>query len=1049
MSQQKKLIRDFFGFQDIRNVRRDFGLQGVPVERVWKILDRLRLDALRSKKRREVQERNEALVALGGIRRRRAERIIQDRVSQRRLSEGRTITLPVKDFRKTIDRLYTRGRYLITIGDNHYVLSDRTYERLRRYISPTGVIMEAEEYEFGSDETLIQQIIRVPTFSIQKFNEPERALPEGAFFPYTHKLEGIDFTDLQIFTENDYDIEMVNNENCFLTALRVAGVDIEGVKQMCKGRTLPKKKIKDVAEKFGLYITVKKLDERNLDKYGNKDDKHIPLGLIENHYFLIKEMPITSYAINNYETVCEFDEWWKITKVKNGKYPNREEKKYIDSFNVVKQLLLNKSELLDEIDRSILIETIYQDKLLEIKDISINKHNVLENKQTTKKSKGEYQNVFFDFETITKGERHEAYLCRCDVIKKTWVGDDCGRDMLNELVEKYEGKGLRLFAHNAGYDIRFIFKYLSRPSLIMRSRSLLRGNAYFKKTPIIIQDTYAHIPMPLSGFGKTFKLDVSKEIIPYSIYTRENVEKRYITIQECLEGVSLEHRKMSICKASNEKQLHDLFLDNCRKWNCIDDGIVDIITYSAMYCKMDCEVLEKGYTKFKGWMEQITGLDLDEYVSLPSVANDAMGDCYEGVYQLSGIPREFIQGAMVGGRTMCAYNEKKIVKDTLVADFDAVSLYPSAMKRLGGYLKGEPKQLNHKQLNYDFLKKCDGYFIDIQILKVGKHLPFPLMSKVNDDGVRMFRNDMEGEVITIDKISLEDLIEFQGVEFKIIRGYYYDEGRNNILKDKIQYFFDERKRQKANGNPIQNVYKLLMNSSYGKTLLKPFEIETKYLHKNEVNKFVNRYYNHIRDFHKLTSNKWMVNVYKPIEQHFNNVSCGVEVLSMSKRIMNEVMCLADDLGINVYYTDTDSTHIDTDKIDLLSEEYRKKYGRELIGGDMGQFHSDFDSGILKGKNINAKQSIFLGKKCYLDVLTDGESDDVDYHIRMKGCSQDSIYYWCEKNDKTLLDLYTCLYEGESVELDQTCDGLKIKFDYTKDFGVMTKPDFSRKICFVK
>jgi len=31
---------------------------------------------------------------------------------------------------------------------------------------------------------------------------------------------------------------------------------------------------------------------------------------------------------------------------------------------------------------------------------------------------------------------------------------------------------------------------------------------------------------------------------------------------------------------------------------------------------------------------------------------------------------------------------------------------------------------------------------------------------------------------------------------------------------------------------------------------------------------------------------------------------------MSKRIMNEVMCLAEDLGIEIYYTDTDSMHID-------------------------------------------------------------------------------------------------------------------------------------------
>ena len=48
---------------------------------------------------------------------------------------------------------------------------------------------------------------------------------------------------------------------------------------------------------------------------------------------------------------------------------------------------------------------------------------------------------------------------------------------------------------------------------------------------------------------------------------------------------------------------------------------------------------------------------------------------------------------------------------------------------------------------------------------------------------------------------------------------------------------------------------------------------------------------------------------------------------MSKRIMNEVCCLSEDLKINIYYTDTDSMHIDKDSIELLSQEYFKKYNR--------------------------------------------------------------------------------------------------------------------------
>ncbi|OQS01892.1 hypothetical protein THRCLA_21575 [Thraustotheca clavata] len=73
------------------------------------------------------------------------------------------------------------------------------------------------------------------------------------------------------------------------------------------------------------------------------------------------------------------------------------------------------------------------------------------------------------------------------------------------------------------------------------------------------------------------------------------------------------------------------------------------------------------------------------------------------------------------------------------------------------------------------------------------------------------------------------------------------------------------------------------------------------------------------------------------------------VLDMSKHIMNEVMCLAEDIDATIWYHDTDSMHIDRDKLDLLAEEFRVKYRRELVGSGLGQFHSDFDLKGSKGE----------------------------------------------------------------------------------------------------
>ena len=73
--------------------------------------------------------------------------------------------------------------------------------------------------------------------------------------------------------------------------------------------------------------------------------------------------------------------------------------------------------------------------------------------------------------------------------------------------------------------------------------------------------------------------------------------------------------------------------------------------------------------------------------------------CYQNVYQVGGVPQVFIQKCIVGGRTMCRDNKKYNLKVCNVADYDVVSLYPSACERLGseygGFLKGtcKPKVL--------------------------------------------------------------------------------------------------------------------------------------------------------------------------------------------------------------------------------------------------------------------------------------------------------------------------------------------------------------------
>ena len=139
--------------------------------------------------------------------------------------------------------------------------------------------------------------------------------------------------------------------------------------------------------------------------------------------------------------------------------------------------------------------------------------------------------------------------------------------------------------------MRFIIKHLNQISLIERGKILLRGSAVFnirkgKHINIQIQDSYALIPEPLRKFGDMFKMDIEKEIMPYNLYTNENVKQKYIDVQECVSACKVQYKNMNIGEDIDEvkeKAFIDKFLSNCNKWNCLNEDKVDMIKYSSIY----------------------------------------------------------------------------------------------------------------------------------------------------------------------------------------------------------------------------------------------------------------------------------------------------------------------------------------------------------------------------------------------------------------------------------------------------------------------------------
>lgn len=943
-------------------------------------------------------------------------------------------SVKLDDVIDTINKKSFNKKNVISAGNKNITLNQTNQEKLKDAFRKS--YYEGEE-EIDSWTAFVGQVkSNNSSFSVSNVATAHTYNAwAGAWFKYNHKMD-FDFKSFGIYKvgeKTNYD------DSCLIDTFNVFGLDekkLEMLKIFVVNRNVPVCKLEEICDKLQVCIHLNKNDKRAKTVYGKKYETIYNIGLIENHYFPIMPINITSYAIKHYNDIKHLPEWNYIYKF-DGKYFKKDIKRTIDSFEAIKLLVENKETLLQEIDfsNSSISSSQFYDKVgdnittLEY-DSEINCIPVT----TSKLDKDEMENVFFDFETyLDDNNNHVPYLV-CYYIgneKHSFFGEYCAYNFLKSLK-----KNTRLIAHNANYDYRFLVKLLRGVNEISRGSRLIGCSGTFHNIKVEIKDSYHLISKPLRDFPSSFKLgNVVKEVMPYSLYNKETISKRFIDIDYVLDNFIDDKDK-------------EQFLNNIKRWNLQKDNTYDIVKYSEEYCFIDCDILQKGYNIFRTWMLETVSIDINKIMTIASLAHRYFVNegCYDGVFQLSGVPQIFIQGSVVGGRTMVSDNKKYSIEDR-VNDFDAVSLYPSAMKRMDGFLKGKPKVIDDK--SYDFISKQDGYFVDIIINSVGIKRSFPLMSFKNQEGIRMFSNDMVGKTIRVDKYSLEDLIKFHEITFDVIRGYYFNEGFNTRINTVIEFLFNERANKKKQGNPIQEVYKLIMNSGYGKSIMKPIDSETNIF--DDVKQFktyLSRNYNFVKEF-TYFGDKVKVKSIKPINDHYNIAHVGSMILSMSKRIMNEVMCSAEDNNIKLYYQDTDSIHIKDEDISKLSSIFKQKYNRDLIGKNLGQFHSDFQ---LDGcKDIIANASIFLGKKCYIDRLegidNNGEKQ-IDYHIRMKGIPNAVILYTSKKlGYANPFEMYKDLYEGKSIEFDLTNDGTKANFKMNKDYSVQTLEVFKRTIKF--
>ena len=909
------------------------------------------------------------------------------------------------------------------------------------------------------------------------------------------------------------------NVPCFTYALQMAGIPTETTDKILAfmgfQKRINRKQWTDICNEFNLRIHLRIVNEKgeidianqsNKGWYGPENGQEVHLAEYLNHMFIDEPLPITGFALRNWNTIYnlhkDVDHLVKTYKLKNGKPSIDKKRANIRSLDAIVAIdRVGGFESINATDEDVVTANVFGYEIQEPEPIACpyseksHTRTIEPDKRNNKEAAVKYPIFYADFETCKqpiddiKGVKARAVpfmLCitsQSGKWERTYTGFDCMDQLMEEITEKVKSYAV-IYFHNLGFDGNFLMKYADK-QMIKKGNKIMRIPLSYNGKIIELRDSYSLFPKKLASFPSSFPeafkgTDIQKEFFPYDYYTYERIEKclEYKEYQEWMcetggdceiddpptnrIGNYLECVKECRINADDKRTFAHNLVSTESLIGAAKDGWFNMIKYCQFYCLQDVRVLRTGFEAFaKATAADPINLNIHNFLTVPALADYYMKKNVfypnGNIKELNGPVQKFIQQAVYGGRCMTAYNKRHTITTPLY-DFDARSLYPSAMRRMFT-VEGAPEyyntpspdtiynahnlpdilihafEENQKQPTQE--KYISQFFVEIEITHVGIHRAFPLIVKREENKQT---NCNECVKMVVDMITLQDLITFQDISFKLGNGYIMKGNRDYRVQKVIQRLYDLRNEYKKTGNPTQEVIKLIMNSAYGKSIQKPIKSFLQFVKQDAFDWFVKDRYHQIHEITQIDDETYLFELAKQKSLQFNNCVFGVTVLSMSKRIMNEVMCLAEDEGINIYYQDTDSMHIEADKLNQLAEAFKEKYDRELIGDEMGQFHDDFDE--LK-HNPKAIVHISAGKKMYYDLLENDKGETAE-HYRLKGIPQQCIKNTAAKLFQgSVKALYEALYNGESIDFD-LLDG-KVCMVMDKSGHVHYKSSFNRAV----
>lgn len=904
----------------------------------------------------------------------------------------------------------------------------------------------------------------------------------GAFFNYLN-ISKLDLTRYQIIRKEDDAVE-INRKQCLLHCFELLGVSVSEINSIALSMSssyIPKNALKDISKiiqkQIIIHIYQNKTTNVRKQIYGKQFDQTINIAMFKSHFFIYELTIYNKYFIDNYEELNNIDNCNNIIRKNNGYYTIGV--KRCDSLYLVHKMFENGYFIKD----TSIITSLVGSKIID----SIPLDNI-ENEQ--KEHTYDHSNLdierdifYADCESDVSSGNHSVLMMgvvrQTDKYKKEpkiFILDKTGPKNLVSKFLSYIEKNCKfsgvpiIYFHNLKYDyMGLIKKYMIIKSECCKNNQIYSVKGFHYKFEFELRDSYKLINIKLDKFPSTFGLSINKqEAIAYKFYNKDNIQLNKHSVKTYIDSFDKEKDKQLFDKILNENK--DLF-----EYDSITNNF-NATKYYEYYLTYDCLVLRGGIEKYVSIIDEITGtnnkekLHLHSSLTISSLTNKYMGinKAFDDVYTVSGNLREYISNAIYGGRVNVCQEFKKQIINEDINDYDATSLYPSAIYRMCkemGIPKGTAKKIERFNIN-------DDYFIGrFKIIKINKKQQNPFIAVKTKSGIDYINEIIEPIIVSIDKITLQDYIEFHQIEYEFIDGVFWNEGYNKKMGELIYELFVSRVSYKqlmkkldslsdeySKCNILQEIIKLMMNSSYGKTILKKTNDKTSFIYNTARNKEKNKQrdnyicnnFNTIKSYIEINDTQTQI-IQNCIDTSFNLAHVGVLILSYSKRIMNEVMSVASDNNIDIYYQDTDSMHLKNKDISKLEELFKLKYNRCIRGDNFGEFHSDFKLSGAK-TNILSKKSIFLGKKSYIDYLesTNINGDIINgYHMRMKGISEDALKYASETYfNGDYFKLYEYLSRGGVQEFILNPYKYSVSFEYIKN-GIRSRDyqEFKRVVKF--